>query len=124
MLIEITKKNRECYKEQLYLLSSLDKILSLVEKNANRPRRLFCENEKDYVGDLHLYLMRMLLYFRDDPKCFESFLMSVVNTNTNEDDLDRLASDMIYFLFTDFTSNERTVLNILRHFEYLIKVNC
>ena len=73
--------------------------------------------------DCILYLMRMLLMFREDTKTFKAFLNSITKEkDVSEEFFERLASEMIYLLFTDFTSNERTVLNILRHFEYLIQV--
>ena len=123
MLDSIAKLNRDCYKGELLFITSYDKILSLVDAKPEPPRRLFCKNEKEYAGGLHLYLMRMLLMFREDTKTFKAFLNSITKEkDVSEEFFERLASEMIYLLFTDFTSNERTVLNILRHFEYLIQV--
>jgi hypothetical protein len=122
MLDRVALLNRQCYKEKLVLISCYEKCRALTEKKFKPAKRLLCTNEAQYMGSFTLYIMKALLLLREDKKAFEYFLGIVdADTTIPESFLEVLAEDLMFLFFADFTSNERSILNILRHFEYLLK---
>ena len=123
MLDQVSILNRNCYKEKLLVVSTFNNIRALLKEKPMPPRRLLCANEKEYMGSMLLYFMKTLQMLKEDKKLFEFFLKVLEEEKgLTEDQLDMLADDLVYLFFSDFTSNERSILNILRQFENLIQV--
>lgn len=60
---------------------------------------------------------------RENTQTFQLFMAMIERENNIPDKLlDNLADDLIFLLFADFTSSEKNIITILRHFEGLIQV--
>ncbi len=129
MLEQVYTLNKECYKQQLQFLSSINtiKLLSNAAEtksgSSTSDNRLLCANEKEYMAGTASFFMNLLLMIRDDKKLF-SFLVSVIEQDQTFDAnyLDTLANDLVGLFFTDFVSDERGIINALRQFQPLLKV--
>lgn len=123
MLDRVAELNRTCYKEKLQVISTFSMIQALLEHAPKPPLRLFCANEKEYLGSMKIYVMRLLTLIKDDKRLFALFLSALqTSKGVTEEYMEMLAADLVYMFFSDFTSNERSILNILRQFEQLIQV--
>lgn len=123
---EVTHLNRESFKEKLILMNSFECARALNDKRETKPPlRLLCATEKDYLGSLHIYLMKSLFMLREDKNLFH-FLVNTLENNAagmTDEKLESFADELIFLFFADFTSNERNIIGILRHFKYLIAEN-
>ncbi len=124
MLDKVATLNRMCYKEKIQVVSTFNTIKTLLEGKDKReqPRRLLCANEKEYMGSVLSYTLKVLTMLKENKQLFGLFVTALQSTKDLSDEyLDMLATDLVYLFFSDFTSNERSILNILRQFEHLIQ---
>jgi len=126
LIKEIEDQNKACYKHQLALLSTYRSYGPSIGPLVTPRRTLFCTNEKDYLGTLHSWIMRILQELRDNPKIFEYFISSIdklskpSNASFSLSTLDNFADDLIFMFFADFSSMEKNVTNLLRHFQVIL----
>eukprot|EP01022_Parablepharisma_sp_SALTPOND_P017064 TRINITY_DN2648_c0_g1_i2.p1 TRINITY_DN2648_c0_g1~~TRINITY_DN2648_c0_g1_i2.p1 ORF type:complete len:737 (+),score=91.23 TRINITY_DN2648_c0_g1_i2:1618-3828(+) len=124
MLEKVRQLNRECYKHQLQLISSLHTINVLADNKGKPANRVLCANEKEYMAGTAPFFMHLLLMLKDDKKLFAFFIATIEQDQTfDESYLETLAGDLIGLFFSDFTSNERSICNALRQFDELLRIN-
>ena len=116
------KRNRKCYKAQLAQLYLYECAKNLGEKDKGKPlAKLLCANEKEYLGAAFIYIMKILVALKDNPVLFRYLANSIdASKDVSEEALDKLAEEIIFLLFTDFSSPERSHQILLKHMDYLL----
>ena len=91
-------------------------------KGTPKDRRL-CKSETLFLGESYTSLLRVLLILRDSKIIFK-FFSEQINKDQELDEsfLDFLADDIVFFLFADFASSEKSIVHCLRLLKSLIKV--
>lgn len=115
--------NRACYKAQIAQLFAFDCARHLADGGEKPRPRVVCENEREYLSAVLHYIMKLFASLREDRQFF-SFFVGLIDADNKlgEADLDSLAEDIIFLLFTDFGSCERSYMTALRHFDCLLPV--
>ena len=127
LLEEITNLNTKCYMHKLSFLSDQNRIASLLDSNKTVHENLFCKNVKEYLSTLYGTIMKVLTMLREDNKIFERFIEEIESIPDSknripeyEKSLDYLAEDLVFLLFSDFSSSEKNIAILLRQFKVMI----
>ena len=122
LIQEIENLNTDCYKHKLSLIAYYKHFESIVNDNKKFHNILFCTNVKDYLGASYSSIMKILITLRENTKLFERFIEAIDSNSSSMDKtiLNSLAGDFIFLFFSDFSSSEKNVVTLLRHFKVFI----
>ncbi|MDR3547340.1 MAG: hypothetical protein P4M11_03530 [Candidatus Pacebacteria bacterium] len=124
MLDDFVVRSKDCYVASIEERFFADCARAIHFDRPLPRRRFLCNDAKEFFGSAATPLMRLLVTLRENNEVFGIFVKAIDADKTlGEDLLNDLASDIVHFLFADFTSVNRNVNIILYHFKYLLRVS-